>query len=115
VLSYRARVERTQLLRDVVDLDARIIDTTSKAARAKSDREFEALIADVRRLRQQRAEIQANLMPVVGHHRLINLDAGVRAGAMFPLHPKSSTIPERKQKTPAGIVGATCRGTPVME
>jgi uncharacterized protein involved in exopolysaccharide biosynthesis len=53
-------MQRTKLLSDLVEIDARIIATTAQAARS-SDREFERLIADVRELRKKRAEIQAVL------------------------------------------------------
>ena len=54
-------MERTKLLNDLVGIDARINATTALAARAYEDQEFERLIQEVRRLRQQRAEIQAKL------------------------------------------------------
>jgi hypothetical protein len=54
-------MERTKLLSELVDIDARIIATTAIAARTHTDRDFERLILEVRRLRQQRAEIQAKL------------------------------------------------------
>jgi hypothetical protein len=53
-------MQRTKLLSDLVEIDARIIATTALAARS-SDREFERLIAHVRELRKKRAEIQAGL------------------------------------------------------
>jgi hypothetical protein len=53
-------MHRTQLLSDLVNVDAQIIATTALAARS-NDREFDRLIAEVRQLRKRRAEIQAEL------------------------------------------------------
>jgi len=54
-------MQRTQLLSALVGIDARIVATTALAARTHGEREFERLIDEVRKLRQERAEIQAKL------------------------------------------------------
>jgi hypothetical protein len=54
-------MERTQLLSELVALDAEITATTALAARAFQEREFERLIEEVRQLRKKRSELQARL------------------------------------------------------
>ena len=52
---------RTQLLNDLVAIDARINEATSRAAHIHNDREFEGVIVEIRELRAQRAAILAKL------------------------------------------------------
>jgi hypothetical protein len=54
-------MQRTKLLGELVELDAKITATTARAARAYAEREFERLIEEVRQLRKKRAEVQAKL------------------------------------------------------
>jgi len=54
-------VYRTQLLNDLVALDGKILEITGRAANAQSNQEFEAIIAELRKLRAERADILAKL------------------------------------------------------
>jgi hypothetical protein len=54
-------MERTRLLSELVAIDAKITATTAMATRTHIEREFERLIDEVRKLRRERAETQAEL------------------------------------------------------
>jgi hypothetical protein len=54
-------MQRTKLLSDLVEIDAKITATTAMATRTHIEKEFERLIDEVRKLRKERAEVQAKL------------------------------------------------------
>ncbi len=54
-------MERTQLLTQIVALDAKLMEVIARAAQTTDDIEFEGVITDVRYMRAVRAELQAKL------------------------------------------------------
>lgn len=54
-------MQRTELLGELVAIDAKMVEATSRATNTTNDFTFEKIIQEVRRLRRERAEVKAKL------------------------------------------------------